>query len=117
MSRDPEVYLRDILEAINRIQVYTKGLSEAKFQADTLRQDAVIRNLEVLGEAVKQIPEEIRKSYPDVEWRKMAGLRDILIHQYFGIDVEVLWDVVANKLPGVEAGIRKILHGFRDEKD
>lgn len=112
MSRDPEVYLRDILEAISRVREYTRGLDESAFKSDTLRQDAVIRNLEVLGEAVKQIPEGIRAAHPDVEWRKMAGLRDVLIHQYFGIDVEVLWDVVANKLADVESGIRGLLNAM-----
>ncbi len=116
MSRDLEVYLVDILEAISRIREYTRDLDESSFQSDTLRQDAVIRNLEVLGEAVKQIPEDVRKRHPGVEWRKMAGLRDVLIHQYFGIDGDVLWDVVVNKLTDVENGIRGLLNELESGK-
>lgn len=116
MSRDPEVYPRDILEAISRVREYTRDLDESAFKSDTLRQDAVIRNLEVLGEAVKQIPVNVRAGYPDVEWRKMAGLRDVLSHQYFGIDVEVLWDVVVNKLTDVEDGIRSLLNEMESGK-
>ncbi|HEC86588.1 MAG TPA: DUF86 domain-containing protein, partial [Thermoplasmatales archaeon] len=62
-------------------------------------QDGVIRNLEIIGEAVKNLPDDIKKDYPEVEWRKIAGLRDILIHAYFGVDLEVIWDIVKNKVP------------------
>ncbi len=71
--------------------------------------DAVVRNLEVIGEAVKQLPHDVRSASPDVEWQKIAGLRDILIHAYFGIDVDIIWDVVSNKLPALETQIRRIL--------
>ncbi len=71
--------------------------------------DAVVRNLEIIGEAAKKVPGEVRSSAPDVEWKKIAGLRDILIHEYFGIDVNIIWDVVRNKLPALEDEVRKIL--------
>lgn len=109
MSRDVRVYLEDILESIRRITEYTQGLDEQSFRADALRQDAVVRNLEVLGEAVKQISDDVRSRNPDVEWHKIAGLRDILIHQYFGLDVGIIWDVVRNKLPDLERRVRDIL--------
>ncbi len=109
MPRDSSVYLEDILEAVARIRRYTRGLSREAFADDERTLDAVVRNLEVIGEAVKQLPADVRSREPTVEWQKIAGLRDILIHQYFGIDVEILWDVVENKLPGLEAAVRFIL--------
>jgi uncharacterized protein with HEPN domain len=109
MPRDSRVYLEDVLEAIARIQRYTRGLSREVFAADQRTLDAVVRNLEVIGEAVKQLPADVRSREPAVEWQKIAGLRDILIHQYFGVDVEILWDVVETKLPGLEGAVRSIL--------
>ncbi len=106
MSRDCKVYLEDILEAIGKIRAYTAGMSADSFAADNKTLDAVLRNLEVIGEAVKCIPGDIRAQHPQVEWKKMAGLRDILIHQYFGIDAEIIWDVVQNKLPELEKQMR-----------
>jgi uncharacterized protein with HEPN domain len=101
MSRDPRVYLEDVLESIRRIKTYVHGIDQESLGADELRLDAVVRNLEVIGEAVKQLPEEITKRESEVEWRKIAGLRDILIHHYFGIDVGIIWDVVQNKMGSV----------------
>jgi uncharacterized protein with HEPN domain len=84
MPRDPKVYLEDILEAILRIRDYTKDYDLKRFKADAKTADAVIRNLEIIGEAVKKLPEDIKGRQTDVEWNKIAGLRDILIHEYFG---------------------------------
>ena len=110
MPRDFRVYLEDILGAISKIQRYTNGLSKQAFAADEKTLDAaVVRNLEVIGEAVKQLPPELRVLEPSVEWQKIAGLRDILIHQYFGIDVDILWDVIRNKLPVLEASVTVLL--------
>ena len=101
MPRDFKVYLDDILEAIDRIRRYTAGMDGNLFRSDLKTQDAVIRNLEIIGEAVRQIPDEVRQQSPAVEWRKISGLRDILIHQYFGIDLEIVWDIVSQKLDGL----------------
>ena len=109
MSRDPKVYLEDILESIRRINSFIGDLDADEFGGDELRLDAVIRNLEVIGEAVKCLPVEFRESQSQVEWRKIAGLRDILIHHYFGINVKIIWDVVKNKLPALETQIHAIL--------
>lgn len=99
MLRDHRAFLQDMLDAIARIEEYTVDLTLEEFKGNRLVLDGTVRNLEIIGEAMKNIPEEIRVKYPDIEWRKIAGLRDILIHAYFGIDTETVWDIVKNKLP------------------
>jgi len=99
MPRDYKAFINDILEAIHRIELYTSKLSVDEFSESQLYQDAVVRNLEIIGEAVKRLPNELIKKYPDIEWKKIAGLRDILVHAYFGIDIEIVWDIVQNKIP------------------
>jgi len=113
MYRDYKVYLNDILEAIRKIQNYTRNMGFSKFKRNELVQDAVIRNLEIIGEAVKRIPDDIKRRHPHIEWRKIAGLRDILIHAYFGIDLEIIWDIIKNKIPDLKEKISRIL----EEKD
>lgn len=112
MSRLPNVYINDMLGAIEKIQRYTAKMSYEAFKDDELVQDATIRNLEILGEAAKKIPDEIKIAYSDVEWKKVAGLRDILIHDYFGIDTVIIWDVIQNKLPSLQELLRKITKDF-----
>ena len=109
MQRDYKTYLKDIIEAINRIETYTKNLDFDEFSDKSIYQDAIVRNLEIIDEAVKNIPNDLRKKYPNVEWRKIAGLRDILAHSYFGIDIEIVWDVVQNKIPELKEQINLIL--------
>ena len=98
MPRDYKISLDDILEAVDRIETYTAGMDKAQFHADRKTIDAVIRNLEIIGEAVKNIPPEVRALSPIVPWSKIAGMRDILIHVYFNIDTDIVWDVIQNKL-------------------
>lgn len=109
MPRDYKVYLDDILEAIAWIRIYTTGFTYDSFQDDRKTIDAVVRNLEIIGEAVKQVPERIRGQYPDVDWKKIAGLRDILIHNYFGIDLELIWDILQSKLAPLEERVNQML--------
>ena len=110
MPRDSRVYLDDILDATRKITVYTGGLSKAAFLEDEKTLDAVIRNLEVIGEAVKKLPENLRAKHSAVEWKKIAGLRDILIHEYFGLDAEIVWDIVQNKVPALDREVRMMLN-------
>lgn len=117
MPRDFRVYLDDILEAVQRIRRYTDGFTAEMFFTDAKTQDAVIRNLEVIGEAVRQIPESNRSAFPEFQWRKVVGLRDVLIHRYFGIDPAIVWDVVVNKLSELDLVIRLMADSMSDEKD
>lgn len=102
MPRDFEVYLEDIRQAIGKIRSYTANLTLEAFAQDSMKIDAVVRNLEIIGEAAKMIPESIRANYANVEWKKIAGLRDILAHQYFDVDLDIIWDILQNKLPALE---------------
>jgi uncharacterized protein with HEPN domain len=107
MPRDFEVYLEDIRQAISKIQNYTAGLTRDAFDQDDKTIDAVIRNLQIIGEAAKVIPESVRAAYPNVEWKKIAGLRDILAHQYFEVDLDIIWDVLQSKLPELDRELGK----------
>ncbi len=109
MQRDYKTYFEDILMAIGKIERYTERLSFKDFKDDELKVDGVVRNLEIIGEAVKKIPAEIRMKYPDVEWNKIAGVRDILIHAYFTVDLEILWDIIEKKLPSFKTKVNQIV--------
>jgi len=101
MPRTHQAYIADILDAIDRIEKMTSGMDFAKFSNDRTVQDAVVKNLLVIGEAVKSIPGRKRAGFEEVEWRKIAGLRDVLIHAYSNIDKRILWDVIKHKLDGL----------------
>jgi uncharacterized protein with HEPN domain len=106
--KDPRIYLAHIGECIERIRAYTSG-GESEFQADPMIQDAVIRNLEVIGEAAKRIPDRFREANPTIPWRGLAGLRDVLIHQYEGVDLAQVWRIVASVLPDLDTEIRRLV--------
>ena len=107
--RHYKLYISDILESIGKIEKYTKGFSRSSFQKNTLVVDAVIKNLEVIGEASKRIPAGVKNQVPNIEWKKIVGLRNILIHEYSGIDREIIWNVIESKLPELKKGLSEIV--------
>jgi len=107
--RDHKLYLKDILAAIDSIEGFVAGMDLEVFQTDDKTGSAVVRKLEIIGEAAKQIPDEIRQKYPDIPWKEMAGMRDKLIHFYFGVDYPLVWETVKRRLPQVAGEIRDIL--------
>lgn len=108
MKRDIGLFVDDILESIGNIDEFTLGLNKEKFSKDKLRQSAVIRQLEIIGEAAKNIPSSFREKYQDIPWKDIAGLRDILSHAYFGVNIERVWMVIEKDLPRLKRGIKKI---------
>ncbi len=97
--RDISDYLKDIRDAIAEVEAFTKGMTFQNFAADKKTINAVIRSLEVIGEATKHIPDDFRKKYPSIPWSKMAGMRDVLIHDYMGVDLKTVWKVAIERLP------------------
>ena len=106
--RDYGLYLKDILAAINSIEVFVEDMSFEQFRADDKTTSAVIRKFEIIGEAAKHIPEKILKQHPDIPWKEMAGMRDKLIHFYFGVDYQLVWVTIKERLPQVKPEIQKI---------
>jgi len=109
MKREYRDYILDILDSINAIESFVKGYTFEKFVNDKKTADAVIRNLEVIGEAVKNVPKEIKKKYSEIPWKEMAGMRDKLIHEYHGVDLEIVWEVIIKRLPNLKPLFEKII--------
>ena len=107
--RSDREFLQDIQEAVRRIAEYISGMTYEDFLKDSKTQDAVIRNLEIIGEATKNLSREIRAAHPDIPWRAMAGVRDRLIHDYFGVNLDIVWQIVTVELPEVTARIAAVL--------
>jgi uncharacterized protein with HEPN domain len=109
MRRTDKEFLLDILEACKRIKKYVSGLSYEDFFENSEKQDAVIRNIEIIGEAVKKISQGLKDKYKDVSWKDIAGMRDKLIHFYFGVNLEIVWIVATEEIPELESKIKEIL--------
>ena len=116
MPREYEDYLNDISDAIKKIEIFIKGLEFDDFKKDDKTKFAVIRALEIIGEATKNIPDEIRNKHPKIPWKDMAGMRDVLIHGYFGVDEEIVWLTIKEKIPEIKPKIESIIKKLSDEK-
>ena len=112
MKKDLKIFLKHILESIEEIERFIKDISEEEFSKDVKTQDAVIRRIEIIGEAVKNLPTFYKKKHPNVEWREIAGMRDKLIHHYFGIEMSIVWATSRKDLPKLKKQISKILKSF-----
>lgn len=107
-KRDPDLLIQDILEAIRKIELFIAGLDCTAFLRDEKTVDAVVRNLEVLGEAVKQLPDDFTLRHPAVAWHQIAGLRNRIVHDYFGLDLNLIWQIVYHDLPQLKAQLDKM---------
>ena len=109
MERDDSVYLQHILDAISRIEEYLRGVDEEMFQQQHLIQDGIIRQLEIIGDATKRLSRKVRDTSPEIPWQDIAGMRDKLVHDYFGVDIEAVWLTAREDVPGLKAAVSKLL--------
>jgi len=109
MSRCPFEYLRHILDEIAYVQGVTRDITQTDFLADETLKRSVVRSIEIIGEAAKKLPSDFKDKHPDVQWKRVAGMRDRLIHGYFGVDYRIVWDVAENKLPELKQKISQMM--------
>jgi uncharacterized protein with HEPN domain len=102
------MYVQDMMECCARIEQYTDGVTRGQFGSHGMTYDATVRNIELLGEAARHVPEEFRVRAPRIPWREIIGTRNILVHGYFGIDDDILWDIVRNKVPQLKAALQEL---------
>lgn len=114
MTRNPALLLNDILESIHHIETYTRGLDEEAFAKDTQAQDAVIRRFEIIGEAVKALPDDVKQKNPKVRWNDIAGLRDVLIHGYHRVNIARVWQVIEDDLADLSNVIQSLIEDLSD---
>ena len=112
MNKDPKVFINHILEAISDIEDFSKGITKEELSINKMKQSAILRQIEIIGEAVKNIPNDFRSKYSNVEWKKIAGTRDKMIHDYFGVDLKIVWDTVKEDLPKLKKQIESIIKDY-----
>ena len=115
-KRDVKLYVKDILEAIKAIEKFVEGMDFESFKEDDKTSSAVIRKFEIIGEATKNIPQSIKEKYPHIPWKEMAGFRDKLIHFYFGIKYDIVWDTIKLRLPELKKNIERVLKDLEEEE-
>jgi uncharacterized protein with HEPN domain len=113
MKKDPLVFLKHIVESIEAIESFSKDTSIESLKENRLKQSAIVRELEIIGEAAKNLPSDFKNKHSDIKWKQIAGLRDKLIHHYFGIDLSVIWDIIQVDLPKLKEQIKEILENVR----
>ena len=116
MKRRFRLFIEDIIESIKLIEEYMGNTSKKNLGSNQKLKDSIVRRLEIIGEAVKNIPDNFRKKYPEVPWKKIAGLRDIIIHTYFSIDLDITWDIIKKDLPDLKEKMLKIRAELEDGK-
>jgi uncharacterized protein with HEPN domain len=114
MKKDDSVYLSHILDSISQIEEYTEGLTKEEFLAKRLVQDGTIRQIEIIGEAIKNVSEPLKERYSHIPWKEIAGMRDKLIHNYFGVDIDAVWDAVKKDIPILKCEIIIIIENLRE---
>ena len=108
-KRSVKCYLQDILDAIEKIKKYTAKVDYEMFSKNEMMIDAVLMNIAIIGESVKKIPEDVKEKYPDIPWKDIAGMRDKVIHDYFGVDVNIVWETIKKNVPELEQKIKVML--------
>lgn len=108
-TRDWRLYAEDIIEACGKVRRYVAGMTYETFASDERTRDAVMRNIEIIGEAAKNIPDDVASSAPEIEWRNVRGMRDVLAHAYFGASLEIVWATATSRMDTLEAAVRKML--------
>jgi uncharacterized protein with HEPN domain len=117
MTRELKVYIEDILESLDIVIDYIKDIDEEEFYSSIQLQDAVIRRFEIIGEAAKQVPDSFRNKHSHIPWRKMAGLRDVLIHHYFGVSISRIWKMIKNELAKVKNDISELIDEWDNDDE
>ena len=110
------LFLEDIIDAIGKIESYIDGLEYGEFSANNMAKDAVMRNLEIIGEASRNVPQKVRESHGEISWSKMIGFRNIVAHKYFGVDLEIVWKIINENLPEAKPLVEKLLEQVKGEE-